>query len=230
MKLVDLDLTKYLKIICDHLRIHKKKTNSSEPQKQENNEQEPAKFDWCECQSDEHKLTSQYLEKKFDELILKRFNTLPGFDDLFIFTPSQHQNPSANYNNHTYLDSALNFELGRQINNRKTHQRGSNSLETSQNENLCNTSPRSFHDTEADQTINSNYLSDFDYNLDETDDEKLNNNTSFDDDNSDDSDDDSTAPVNIEGKKGNLQHGVEIFQIFILIYCRKNFNSKFTLK
>ena len=44
-------------------------------------------FQWKQCCPNE--LKTQYLEKKFDELILKRFNLVPGFNDLFIFTPGQ---------------------------------------------------------------------------------------------------------------------------------------------
>ncbi len=221
MKLVDLDLTKYLKIICSHLKTTKalkQEPNSSEQQQQENND-EPAKFDCSECRPGDHELTSKYLEKKFDELILKRFNLLPGFDDLFIFTPFQHQQQQ--YSQHhpttisstTDIDCALQFELNRQINSQKLRQqRRPDSLDSSQHEQFRNTSPKSFHDTEEDFTNgnNNNYLSDFDYNFDETDDEKLNANSSFDDVITDDSDDD-LASAAAEGQKTESHHGVRIY-------------------
>ena len=66
-KLVDLDLTEYLKIICSHLNC----SESSDCTKK--------------CNSKHN-----YLEKKFNDLFLKKFNLLPGFNDLFIFTPNQY--------------------------------------------------------------------------------------------------------------------------------------------
>jgi len=224
VKLVDLDLTKYLKIICSHLKATKapkQEPSSSEQQQQENND-EPAKFDCSECRPGDHELTSKYLEKKFDELILKRFNLLPGFDDLFIFTPFQHQQQQYSSSQHhptSDIDYALQFELNRQINSQKLRQRRRpDSLDSSQHEQFRNTSPKSFHDTEEDYTNgnnnnNNNYLSDFDYNFDETDDEKLNANSSFDDVNTDDSDDDSASAA-VEDQKTESQHGVGVSGYF----------------
>jgi len=73
IKLTDLDLTEYLRIICAHL-------NS------------PDSFDCTKkCNSNcNDSCRHSYLEKKFNDLFLKKFNLLPGFNDLFIFTPNQY--------------------------------------------------------------------------------------------------------------------------------------------
>lgn len=61
IKLTDIDLTEYFKIQCKHISIIE---------------------DWSKCSD----LNQTHLEKKFDDIFLKRFNLLPGFNDLFIFT------------------------------------------------------------------------------------------------------------------------------------------------
>jgi len=77
LKLIDVDLTDYLKIICAHLSNH----NNSET------------CDWsmtCNNSKNDSSGRQSYLEKKFNDLFLKKFNLLPGFNDLFIFTPNQY--------------------------------------------------------------------------------------------------------------------------------------------
>ena len=120
--LIDLDLTDYLKIICKHVGLNKlshnnefssatpKKSSTSstgsnkDSHKAESTASEECKFDWSKCSVNENKIKYEYLEKKFDELFLKNFNLLPGFNDLFIFTSVQQNtatksNQSFNENN-----------------------------------------------------------------------------------------------------------------------------------
>ena len=75
LKLIDVDLTDYLKIICDHLN--------------NNNNSEACDLSLT-CNISGSSGRQNYLEKKFNDLFLKKFNLLPGFNDLFIFTPSQY--------------------------------------------------------------------------------------------------------------------------------------------
>jgi hypothetical protein len=79
-------------------------------------------FDWqkCNCSTDnttQQKLKFEYLEQKFDEIFLKKFNLLPGFNDLFIFTPIQLQyaneqssmNNSDNQNQQSDMNNSKNI-------------------------------------------------------------------------------------------------------------------------
>lgn len=214
IKLIDLDLTKYLKIICSHLKGHRV------PQQQQQNEESAKKhgdlteeksedgvfdeskvvsdsekpdeeasllnesvqrpsFDWKECHSNAHSLKSQYLEKKFDELILKRFNLLPGFEDLFIFMPSANSSHQSGHTGHN-LDYEQLVHGAERATKQAHHTRGHrrpNSLDLShqqvEKELMGSGSPKSFDIAD---------YSDFEYNFDDTDDEKAyRDNASFDD-------------------------------------------------
>lgn len=88
-KIVDLDLTDFLKKNCFHLKSLKR---------------DDLAMKCClekKC-SNNQEANSIFLEKKFNELFLKNFTLLPGFNDMFIFTTFQqhehHQN-QANENN-----------------------------------------------------------------------------------------------------------------------------------
>lgn len=210
IKLIDLDLTKYLKIICSHLKGHKvqqqqqlqneeesirkpgdlteekveddvfSESKASDGEKQEeeasllNESVQKPNFNWEECRSNAHNLKSQYLEKKFDELILKRFNLLPGFDDLFIFMPSVNSHQPGH--GHTLDFEQLVHGAERSKSAQRGHRRP-NSLDLSQQqvekELMGNASPKSFDIAD---------YSDFEYNFDDSDDEKVHHdNASFDD-------------------------------------------------
>ena len=189
----------------------------SEPKTEQNssNSMRMPKFDWTECQSNYHNQKSQYLEKKFDELILKRFNLLPGFDDLFIFTPTQQQQKNLAATNSINSDNfeGLQFELKRQMSRSNKinssnvlHHRRPNSLDSSSqpifgtgadvrdiispNKSNSNLLTNIVHDNN-----NNNDESNFDYNFDETDDdEKFNGNaSSFHEDQSENDNDDDEA-------------------------------------
>lgn len=68
IKLTDLDLTEYFRLICVHLN-----QNQTTPQS-------------CKEEQTDANSSLEYLERKFEEIFLKRFHVLPGFNDLFVFT------------------------------------------------------------------------------------------------------------------------------------------------
>ncbi len=188
IKLIDLDLTKYLKIICSHLKGRKQQADSETEEKMEDKMEDEvfeskakteqdlledtsvldesiqkASFDWGTCHSNAHNLKSQYLERKFDELILKRFNLLPGFEDLFVFMPSQ-----------SHSGHVLDFEQLVQGERKLKSQRRPDSLDLSQQQidkDLNDLSARSFDIAD---------YSEFENSLDDSDEEKVYPNTSFD--------------------------------------------------
>lgn len=79
MKLTDIDLTDYFKLGCNHLKIAND-PGTSEGQTQPGdweNKCSKANFD---------DVKYQYLEKKFEEIFLKRIDSLPGVNDLFVLS------------------------------------------------------------------------------------------------------------------------------------------------
>jgi hypothetical protein len=102
VKLVELDLTDYLKMVCSHVsdsnelqkdEAENKEVDSNEKSNNDetlNVQQRTSKFNWKKCDCKE-KSKVDYLAKKFDEIFLRNFNLIPGSDDLFIFS-SSHSN------------------------------------------------------------------------------------------------------------------------------------------
>jgi hypothetical protein len=86
-KIIDLDLTDYLKKNCSHLKN----------QKGDDSNVKQCCFD-KKC-SNSQAANSAFLEKKFNELFFKNFTLLPGFNDMFIFTSFQQLHHQTNENN-----------------------------------------------------------------------------------------------------------------------------------
>ncbi|RNA30074.1 hypothetical protein BpHYR1_004243 [Brachionus plicatilis] len=77
-KITDIDLTDYVRITCQHLQGHE----TEEP---------------CSTQQ------TSYLQQKFEQIFLKRFQTIPGFNDLFVIQSDYFKDvdmlPPAEYSN-----------------------------------------------------------------------------------------------------------------------------------
>jgi len=116
VQLIDLDLTDFLRVNCKHLtslsQSSCEKSGQSSPKKDDSNDtpatttQQKLCFNWTKCscsnafqqstdllaeQQQQQQQQTQHdsnkiLEEKFAELFLKRFNQLPGYNNLFIFS------------------------------------------------------------------------------------------------------------------------------------------------
>lgn len=75
VKLLDVDLTKYFRLTCAHLEPINEKHSCDQSTN-------------CREQHDHRTQVRSltYLERKFDEIFLRRFYALPGFNDLFVLT------------------------------------------------------------------------------------------------------------------------------------------------
>ena len=86
IKLIDLDLTDYFRLTCEHLQplsgtnesLTRGVSSSHASASASCHDQEPNEM--------KKKDSLTYLERRFEEIFLRRFHVLPGFNDLFVFT------------------------------------------------------------------------------------------------------------------------------------------------
>lgn len=93
-KLIDIDLTEYFRLTCAHLQpLSAGSISSSETTTRSGIHHHHHHWD-ARCHNDDDepademkkKNSLSYLERRFEEIFLRRFQVLPGFNDLFVFT------------------------------------------------------------------------------------------------------------------------------------------------